>query len=55
MIAATAAFATITLLFCFVTAMLDMGMNGARAGWAPWGFGVSMVCLVIMFFTGALA
>lgn len=39
------AIAAMVGLTCFVTAILDMGMNGARyAGWAPWGIGVALVC-----------
>jgi hypothetical protein len=30
------------------TALLDMGMNGARyAYWAPWGLGVSLVGVLL--------
>jgi len=31
-----------------VTALLDMGMNGARyAGWAPYGLGMAIIGLIL--------
>lgn len=33
----------------FPTALIDMGMNGSRdAGWAPWGFGMTVVGLFLV-------
>jgi hypothetical protein len=32
----------------FSTALLDMGMNGARyAAWAPWGLGMTVIGLIL--------
>lgn len=37
-------------VFCLVTALLDIGMNGGRyARWAPWGLGISFPCLVYLW------
>ena len=39
-------------IICFVTALLDVGMNGARyAEWAPWGLGLTAVSGVVMYFS----
>jgi hypothetical protein len=41
-------FSVLFAMVCFVTAILDMGMNGARyAGWAPWGLGFTLVFSLI--------
>lgn len=41
--------AAIVGLVCLVTALLDMGMNGAQyAGWAPWGVGISLACFLLI-------
>ena len=40
--------AEIVGVVCLTTAIIDMGMNGARwAGWAPWGLGIAAPCLFI--------
>lgn len=37
-------------MVCFVTALLDMGMNGGGyAEWAPWGLGVTVVCTIAVW------
>lgn len=33
----------VVALVCGATALLDMGMNGRYAGWAPWGLGIAVV------------
>jgi cytochrome bd-type quinol oxidase subunit 1 len=39
-------------IICFVTAVLDMGMNGGRyAYWAPWGLGICLLCGGAMWVT----
>lgn len=45
--------ATVIGVVCFITALLDMGMNGsAYAGWAPWGLGIALVCFVLVWLFG---
>lgn len=42
--------ATIIGICCMVTALLDMGMNGARyASWAPWGIGIASMCFAFVW------
>ena len=41
--------AEIVGLVCFVTGVLDMGMNGsASAGWAQIGIPIALFCFLIM-------
>jgi hypothetical protein len=40
-------------IVCFITAFLDIGMNGARyAGWAPGGLGIATICVLIAWLGG---
>jgi hypothetical protein len=44
--------AEIIAIACFISALVDMGMNGGRnAGWAPWGIGITIICAGVMWVT----
>lgn len=37
---------------CAVTAVLDLGVNGPYADWAPWGVGATLACFILSNFVG---
>ena len=44
---------SIMAIIGLTTALLDMGMNGARyAGWAPYGVGMALVGLSLVWVSG---